>query len=382
MFLIEFTKARYLMQGPIFTLILLFYNYFIITSLLNILEYQIDASLLYLVLILIALSRLISMEIERHKTNKLTQILTEINNFWLWASFMYLFEIIFFYIIGIFIELSHITKIALILLILVLGFIGYYIAHHNYIRGYELYLTEKTNANSKPVTIIHISDIHYGSMVRQNSLKRIVKSINKIASQNSNSKVITIISGDAADGSAPISEDTFLPFKDINVPVIFTPGNHDYYPGLASVKKALKKAGVIILDNDNLEYANENINIIGLSFSFSQEDQESYKLPIKEDMNNILIYHAPLYWEEFSKMGIELELSGHTHGGQFYPMTYFTGLMFKYNHGLFNKEIKKDNNRYNSYLSVTEGVGYFAVPIRLHTRSEIVVLNINRIKRE
>lgn len=358
------------------------YNYFIITSLSTILEINLNLYIIISLVIILAAIRIIPISIERNKSHRITEILVEISGLWLWASFMYLFEIILLYIIGFFIQLSLTIKTIIVLLVPLFMIIGYYVAHHNYIRGYEIYLKEKSEKPSKPVTIIHVSDIHIGSMIHKSTITELVNNINKIAEekQKENTKVITIISGDVADGSSPILPDTFMGFKDAIMPVIFTPGNHDYYQGIDHVKKALENAGVIILDDDNLIYDDVNLNIIGLRFSFDNLDLDnSYKLPISDTMNNILIYHVPQYWDEFSKMGIELQLSGHTHGGQFFPVNYVSKLMFEYSNGLFNRQVTVKDKTYRSYLSVTDGVGAFAAPIRLGTHSEIVVLNINRV---
>lgn len=317
------------------------------------------------------------MDLERYKTRRITQYLTEISGIWLWISFMYLFEIIFFHIADIFIKIPYPVKSGIILLIPLLAVTGYYIAHQPHIKRYDVFLNEKNSTKSKPLTIIHISDIHYGSMVKKKTLLKTVDIINKIASEKENTTVITVISGDIADGSCPIHPDAFMPFKEAITSVLFTPGNHDYYQRIDNVKKALENAGIIILDNDNMEYNQENINIIGLSFSFG-ETNIPYTLPVMDDKNNILIYHVPQYWKEFSDMSIDIELSGHTHGGQFPPATQFTELLFKYNHGLYSRKIKEDNTVRTAYLSVTEGVGFFAAPIRLGTHSEIVVLNVKR----
>ncbi len=363
---------------------LMFYNFFILNSLNNILELSVSNYIILAIVLILAVSRLTSMTIEKNKTHKITQYLVEFDGIWLWASFMYLFEIIILYIIEQFITIPLSLRIIIVLLIPLLGIIGYYIAHNIYIKGYEVYLNEKAQTPSKPITIIQISDLHIGSMRREKTIKRVVKTINKIAleKEKENTKVITIIAGDIADGSCPVTPDMFMTFKEATMPVLFTPGNHDYYQGIDNVKTALENAGITILDNDNIVYDKENINIIGVKFSFneSEQDNEQYQLPIKQDKNNIVIYHAPFYWDEFSKMGVDLELSGHTHGGQFYPATWFTKRMFKYNRGLFNRQVtQQDGTKMNSYLSVTDGIGSFAAPIRLGTHSEVVVLNINRV---
>ena len=72
----------------------------------------------------------------------------------------------------------------------------------------------------------------------------------------------------------------------------------------------------------------------------------------------------------FTRLGYNLQLSGHTHGGQFYPMRWFCKLMFKYNMGIFEKN--------GSYLSVTTGVGSMDTPMRLGTDSELVILKLRK----
>ena len=95
------------------------------------------------------------------------------------------------------------------------------------------------------------------------------------------------------------------------------------------------------------------------------------KSSIKRDSVNIINYHVPYYFEEFSKLGFDIQLSGHTHGGQFYPAVWFANLIFKYNKGLF----KNDSGK---YIHVTTGVGSMDVPMRWGTDSEIVILKLKK----
>ena len=153
------------------------------------------------------------------------------------------------------------------------------------------------------------------------------------------------------------------------MPVIFTPGNHDFYPGIDNVVRACRKAGIIVLDNESFEF--ENLNIFGLTFSFDERDLPKIdESLIKPGMVNIINYHVPYYWDEFASLGFDVQLSGHTHGGQFYPAVWFANRLFEYNKGLFEKSGK--------YLHVTTGVGSMDVPMRWGTDSEIVVLKLKR----
>ena len=92
---------------------------------------------------------------------------------------------------------------------------------------------------------------------------------------------------------------------------------------------------------------------------------------IKQGFVNIINYHVPYYWEEFSRLGFDIQLSGHTHGGQFYPAVNFAEVMFKYNMGLFKNDLGK-------YLHVTTGVGSMDTPMRWGTDSELVILRLKK----
>lgn len=157
------------------------------------------------------------------------------------------------------------------------------------------------------------------------------------------------------------------------MPIIFTPGNHDFYPGIENVIEACRNAGIIVLDNDKFEF--KNLNVYGLTFSFDDVEMptvDEIRNSLNPNLVNIINYHVPYYWEELSSLGFDIQLSGHTHGGQFYPAINFTKLMFKYNKGLFKNDLGK-------YLHVTTGVGSMDTPMRWGTDSEMVILKLRKI---
>ena len=163
-----------------------------------------------------------------------------------------------------------------------------------------------------------------------------------------------------------------MPLKEVDMPIIFTPGNHDFYPGIENVIKACRKAGIIVLDNEALEIG--DLNFYGLTFSFDDIEMpglDDLKNEIKEDKTNIMIYHVPRSWNEHSKIGFDIQLSGHTHGGQFYPVVWISWFVFKYNMGLFKDDL-------GHFLHVTTGVGSMDQPLRWGTDSEIVVLKLKK----
>ncbi len=317
---------------------------------------------LIVITLFIGLLHCLPMFFEARKSTVVGRLLTTINGVWMWASVMFLIDIIVIYLLGMFIKLPFEAIVGLVLIVPVLGIYNYYKAH-------KLVVTERTLTLAnlpRDIKIAHLSDVHFGS-VRH---KEIIESISSKLKELENSCELAVISGDLADGSCVVEEDDFLPLKDVNMPIVFTPGNHDFYPGIDSVVKACENAGVIVLDNERKEFG--DLSIFGLTFSF--EDRSVPKLDnsvLNPNLVNIINYHVPYYWEEFSGLGFDIQLSGHTHGGQFYPVIWFAEMLFGYNRGLFK-------NKHGKYLHVTTGVGSMDTPMRWGTNSEIVILKLKR----
>lgn len=315
-----------------------------------------------LVAILIGLLHLLPMFFEAKKSRVITRFLSTVDGVWMWASVMFLIEILVLYLLGNFITLSSEINAILLAIVPILGVYNYYKAH-------KLKVNEKTltlSNLSRDIDVVHFSDVHFGSVRHKSIIRQVVDKLKELEDRCE----IAIISGDLADGSSIVEEDDFLAFKEVNIPVIFTPGNHDFYPGISNVFNACRKAGIVVLDNESMEF--ECLNIFGLTFSF--EDRSVPKIDeslVKSDFVNIINYHVPYYWEEFSSLGFDIQLSGHTHGGQFYPAVNFANRMFGYNMGLFKNDLGK-------YLHVTTGVGSMDTPMRWGTDSEIVVLKLRK----
>lgn len=351
----SFRTRRVLLSTPfymVFEFFLLKYTFLLIGGIENI----------YLVLItfLIGLNRFMPMFFEARKSRKITRILTTVDGVWMWASLMLLIDVVAIYIIGSFIKLSVELNLSLLALVLIVGVYSYWKAH-------KLVVHEKTikldNLN-RDINIAHLSDVHFGSVRHRKLIRDVAEKLNELDCD------LAIISGDLADGSSVVEEDDFSAFKEVKMPIVFTPGNHDFYMGIENVKKACRNAGVIVLDNESLQL--NGLNIYGQTFSFDDrgmpELDESMIVP---GMINILNYHVPYYWEEFSTLGFDIQLSGHTHGGQFYPVIWIANIIFSYNMGLFKNKLGK-------YLHVTTGVGSMDTPMRWGTDSEIVVLKLRK----
>ena len=326
--------------------------------------YPLDNWVILFITIIIGLLNTLPAMAEENKSRPVTRLLMEISAIWMWASLMFLFDIIIIYPLGRTIPLSVGTRVLMLSAVPLIGIYANYKAHKLVVNEETL----KLDNLKKEVNIVHVSDVHFGAI----RYKKIITQLADILKDVSKTCDMAIISGDLADGTITVNEDDFLPLKDVDIPIIFTPGNHDYYLGIDYVIKACKKAGIIILDNESMEI--DDLNIYGLSYSFDDIDMpssEELQKNVKNDKTNILIYHVPYEWPEHSKMGFDIQLSGHTHGGQFYPIKWLCELSFKYNMGLF-----KDNQGH--YLNVSTGVGSMNQPLRWGTDSEVVILKLRK----
>jgi predicted MPP superfamily phosphohydrolase len=261
--------------------------------------------------------------------------------------------------------LSIFYSIVYIIVVPLIAIYGYFKANKIKVVEHELYF----NDLKEDISLVHFSDVHIGSIRGEKLLKNIAETVNSLCAD------VAVISGDLADGSTPIVVDDFIPLKDIKIPVIFTPGNHDHYPGLANVIKAAEKADLKVLLNEKIEF--KGVSIYGflihsrLKPGVSIENSVDF-LNMNYEEFNIVVNHYPTNWDEFREMGVDIQLSGHTHGGQFYPVTFLIKSMFKYVRGVYKEKEE------NKYLIVSDGVGTYQAPIRWGTNSEIVLLKLKK----
>ncbi|MBE6508871.1 MAG: metallophosphatase [Methanobrevibacter sp.] len=353
----SFRTRRVVLSTPFYML----FEFFLLKYLFLLFGGVNDTYLIVLV-ILIGLLRCIPTFLELRKSTRIGRLLATIDGVWMWASLMIFIDIIVIYVLGMFISLPFELILCMVLIVPILGIYNYYKAH-------KLVVNEKTlifDNLSHDINIAHLSDVHFGSVRHREIIKSIADKLKELEDECD----VAIISGDLSDGSSVVEIDDFLDFKEVNMPIIFTPGNHDFYIGIDNVISACKNAGIVVLDDERKEFG--DLNIFGLTYSF--EDRPVPKIDescLNPDKINIINYHVPYDWEKFSSLGFDIQLSGHTHGGQFYPVVNFSNILFRYNKGLFK-------NGSGKYLHVTTGVGSMDTPMRWGTDSEIVLLKLRK----
>ena len=215
--------------------------------------------------------------------------------------------------------------------------------------------------------IAHLSDVHIGPINKKVFLDRVVNKINKSKAD------IVILSGDFFDGSEKGLE--FVPgaLRNLMAPfgVYFANGNHETYNYRLDFKKILNEGGVRVLEDEVVEIG--GLRIMGVNYRDLEEggllEMVKFLNKDKNEKPTILIYHTPDKAKEISRLGIDLQLSGHTHAGQIFPMNIITNLIYKgFNHGLY---------QIGDYsLNISSGAGTWGPIMRTGNYPEIPVIKL------
>jgi len=214
-------------------------------------------------------------------------------------------------------------------------------------------------------TALVLSDLHLGHI---NGLAYCRRLVALAASLNPD---IVFLPGDLFDGSKTNADKLAAPLRQLAPPlgIYFSTGNHDEFGDAARYAKVLSHVGIRALDNEKVTV--DGLEIIGVNYGDSgypirlRATLESLRL--EPGHASILLNHVPNRLPIVEQAGISLQLSGHTHGGQLFPFTWFTRRAFgNFTYGL---------HRFGALQVFTSsGAGTWGPPMRVGTRSEIVLL--------
>lgn len=216
--------------------------------------------------------------------------------------------------------------------------------------------------------LVQISDLHLGLILNSGFLRDVVREVN---AQRPDAVLIT---GDLFEGEDRSLDRFVEPLNAISAPrgVYFVTGNHETYLGVDRALAALAKTKVRAL-NDEMEIV-EGLQIIGISYplrGFSKDIAGIIgRLPgFDRDKPSLLLYHSPTQIAEVKSAGVNLQVSGHTHHGQMFPITLITRLIYgRYDHGL---NLDGDFAVYTS-----SGTGTWGPMMRTGNRPEITVIRV------
>ena len=295
----------------------------------------------------------------------------------IWYEVSTLWLIVFLYLLMIFIfadvaSLFHLLPAAIlkesltgmlavvgiITTIMVLGGIQY---HH---KNREELTINTSKPIEKPLTIVLASDLHIGYHNRKTELARWVDLI------NSEHPDVVLIGGDVIDRSLrPVIEDNYAEvFRRIKVPVYTVLGNHEYFDNVEESKRFFEDAGIVLLKDSVVHF--KGVDIVGRNDRTCRRRASVKDLVAGLEGFTILIDHQPYHLDEAEKAGVDFQFSGHTHRGQVWPLSWITDAMYEKSWG----HHQRGNTRY--YIS--SGLGIWGPKIRVGTRSEYLVLHLNR----
>jgi len=213
------------------------------------------------------------------------------------------------------------------------------------------------------IKIAHLADIHLGS-TSKGFLERVIEKT------NSTNPDLVLITGDLIDSRHPLEKGTLDVLNKIEAPVYFSTGNHEKYIGLNNVIQFLKqKTKVIPLRNDSVKFG--PVRIVGLDDSYDeiQVKKQLAGLTLNSEKFTVLMHHSPEGFFVVANAGADLMLSGHTHNGQIFPFNYFVK-----SHQRLIKGLYKHND---CYLYVTPGTGTWGPPMRLGSKNQVTLINLN-----
>ena len=220
--------------------------------------------------------------------------------------------------------------------------------------------------------IAQISDLHIGPFIGASYSKKVVDTIRGL------SPSIVALTGDIFDADYEHFHRQALPLAGLAEfsKVFFVSGNHEYYWESSKWFALVIQMKMTLLRNENqiIDHNGAKILVGGVVDPAAQMIGEKPDV-VRAGKGNadlkILLAHQPQIADKAASEGFDLQLSGHTHGGQFFPWTLVVRKVHKYHQGLFKVAEKM-------WIYVSPGTGFWGPPVRLGTTPEITLLTLKK----
>jgi predicted MPP superfamily phosphohydrolase len=227
--------------------------------------------------------------------------------------------------------------------------------------------------------IAQISDIHVGPTVKREYVETIVEQVNQIEPD------AIVFTGDLADGRVADLREDVAPLKDLSAPFgkFFVTGNHEYYAGPEDWIEEVNRLGFEVLLNEHsiLQRGSGRIVLAGVTdyhgghfVENHTSDPGAAAAGTNRDDFRILLAHQPRSIFSVAEQGFDIQLSGHTHGGQYFYGNILIALSQPFLKGL--------HRHHNTWIYINSGTGYWGPPIRLGVPSEITIITLTASKRQ
>lgn len=269
-------------------------------------------------------------------------------------------------------EFKYYTLVFASALVVVTVIAGYFNTLHPVIRKLDLHIAKKAGGMQN-LNVVMMSDIHLGTLIGNGQLENI---INKVDALNPD---IILLAGDVLDEDLePVLRNNIgetLSRLKAPLGVYAVMGNHEYIGGAEAAAEYLSNHGIQII-RDSVVKINDAFYIIGREDRdkkrFSGQERvslESLMQQVDDDYPLILMDHQPWYPEKAAELGVDLQLSGHTHHGQLWPLNYITSAIYTVSRGYAKMG--------QTHIFVSNGVGTWGPPVRVGNRPEIIHFSLS-----
>jgi len=222
-------------------------------------------------------------------------------------------------------------------------------------------------------TIAQISDIHVGPTIKRDYLEAIVDKVNSLGAD------MVAVTGDLVDGSVERLRDHTAPLAKLTARhgAFFVTGNHEYYSNAPAWVAEVRRLGLTVLMNQHVLLRHEGATLLVAGVTdysahkFNEAERSDPHAALKGAPSvpvKLLLAHQPRSAVAAADAGFDLQLSGHTHGGQFFPWNLFVPLQQPFTAGL--------NRLHQLWVYTSRGTGYWGPPKRLLAPSEITHLTL------
>ena len=224
-------------------------------------------------------------------------------------------------------------------------------------------------------TIAQITDIHVGPTIKGDFVQRIVERVNSLEAD------MVAITGDLVDGSVRELAAHTAPLGGLRSRhgTYVVTGNHEYYSGAPAWIAELRRLGTRVLLNEHvvLDHGGARLAVAGVTDYSAHHFQPEHRSDPRRalfgapaDAVKVLLAHQPRSAPHAEAAGADLQISGHTHGGQFWPWNHFVRLQQPFTAGLHRLG--------KIWIYISRGTGYWGPPMRFGIPSEITRIRLTR----
>lgn len=237
--------------------------------------------------------------------------------------------------------------------------------------------TSKLPPRVEKLTIAQISDVHLGLMVGERRLGRIIELLERVKPD------LVVSTGDLVDAQMDHGDSRAAVLAKVHAPLgkFAICGNHEFYAGIGQSERFLRGGGFTLLRNQRVNL-NDLINVVGVDDPVGKrrygengpvgQEEVSLLADLDSEKFTLLLKHRPTV--ELESLGkFDLQLSGHTHGGQIFPFNLITALFYPRQNGLHRLDK-------GSILYVSRGTGTWGPPMRFLSPPQVTLIELQRVE--